>query len=479
MDDTYYMVATTQHRIPGLTLLESRDLVNWSWVGHALSDPPPSPRPPAERAGSGVWAPALRFHAGRFWIFYGDPDVGIHVLTAESFRGPWSPPRLLKAGRGLIDPCPWWDDQGQGWLVHAWARSRAGFNNVLTLHAMTPDARALLDGGRRIIDGADHGVSVLEGPKIYRRDGYTYIFAPTGGIASGVQSVFRARTIEGPYEHRVVLAQGRTSINGPHQGAWVEAPDGSSWFLHFQVRPPFGRILHLQPMSWRRDWPVIGGDEDGDGTGEPLARHAVPPVASPAASLAPAASSGAELDPRWQWEQEVSREDYSLHVSSGHLRIMAPPLPGPPRLLSRRLEGPRGRVAVTVELGPARGDAAAGLAVLGAEQWYLNVARQGMTQNVELRRRGGKGGDALVRSATLRTMQPVELSVRYDDDARFGFAYREIAGVEKPLAEARVEAPGVNGVRVALSVAPGRGWAEFGEVSVAVRVGAGKLEPAP
>ncbi|MDU5949750.1 MAG: family 43 glycosylhydrolase, partial [Paenibacillus macerans] len=125
----------------------------------------------------------------------------------------------------------------------------------------------LLDEGRIIIDGtARH--PTLEGPKMYKRGGYYYIFAPAGGVENGWQSVFRARAIDGPYEDKIVLHQGETDVNGPHQGGYVELESGESWFVHFQDKGAYGRIVHLQPMRWVDDWPVMGRVSPGS-SGEP------------------------------------------------------------------------------------------------------------------------------------------------------------------------------------------------------------------
>ncbi len=92
---------------------------------------------------------------------------------------------------------------------------------------------------------------VLEGPKLYKRDGWYYIFAPIGGVETGSQAVGRARKIAGPYEWRVVLAKGTTQIQGPHQGGYVQTPAGAGWFLHFNSTGAFGRIAYLEPVQWR------------------------------------------------------------------------------------------------------------------------------------------------------------------------------------------------------------------------------------
>ena len=196
----FYLVASSFHRVPGLPVLHSRDLVHWTIVGHALDRLEPAAAFATPQHGCGVWAPAIRHHAGQFWIFYPDPDRGIYVVTAPAAGGPWTRPRLLKGGRGLIDPCPFWDADGHAYLVHAWARSRAGFNNRITCHRMDPGATRVLDEGRTVIDGDRlPGYRTLEGPKLYRRGDWYWIFAPAGGVAQGWQSAFRSRSVFGPY----------------------------------------------------------------------------------------------------------------------------------------------------------------------------------------------------------------------------------------------------------------------------------------
>jgi beta-xylosidase len=215
------MVSSSFNCAPGIPVLHSRDLVNWRIVNHSLPRQVPEDVFSAPQHGKGCWAPALRFHDGRFWIYYPDPDFGIYLVTATDPRGAWSQPVLVKAGKGLIDPCPLWDD-GQVYLVHAWAKSRAGFNNVLTVVRLSADGTRALDEGKVVIDGDKlQGYATLEGPKLYKRDGSYYIFAPAGGVQRGWQSVFRARDIYGPYEARIVLHQGHTSTARTRARGWT------------------------------------------------------------------------------------------------------------------------------------------------------------------------------------------------------------------------------------------------------------------
>lgn len=383
----FYLVASTFNRIPGLPILRSVDLVNWTIIGHALTELEPRDHFSVPRHGGGVWAPALRYHDGRFWIFYPDPDYGIFVVTATDPSGPWSRPHPVKLGKGLIDPCPLWDDDGQAYLVHAWAKSRSGINNRLTLHRMSPDGTSLLDEGQIVVNGDElPGYTTLEGPKLYKRDGWYWIFAPAGGVTHGWQSAFRSRSIWGPYEDRVVLAQGDTEINGPHQGAWVSTAGGEDWFLHFQDRGAYGRVVHLQPMRWRSDgWPVMGVD-NGAGLGSPVLVHAKPRVARRVPVTAPATSdefTGPRLGAQWSWQANANADWWSLRRPPGRLKLECWPSEATedlrllPNVLGQRLPAESFVATTSLTLATATAGARAGLVVLGQTYAWAGLRHDG------------------------------------------------------------------------------------------------------
>ncbi len=344
--DDYWMTTSSFSHVPGLPILHSRDLVNWTLVNHALPRLAPDEVFSAPQHGNGVWAPAIRHHDGRFWIYYPDPDFGIYLTTTIDPKDQWSSPVLVLPGKGLIDPCPLFDDDGSVWLVHAWARSRAGFNNIITLRRLDPDGLAPADnGGVTIVDGAHYpGYSTLEGPKIYKRRGEYFVFAPAGGVTPGWQSVFRATDIRGPYQARIVLDTGRSEVNGPHQGAWVDTPSGEDWFTHFQDKGAYGRIVHLEPMSWSEDgWPVIGWDPDGNGRGEPVTRWPKPALPTQPMAVPPSSDefAGERLGRQWQWQANPETTWWSLTEVPGALRLFTQPLPeGGTQPLARRFATP-------------------------------------------------------------------------------------------------------------------------------------------
>jgi beta-xylosidase len=381
--DDFYMTASSFNTVPALPILHSKDLVNWRLVNHAIDrfDDPDFDVP---QHGNGVWAPAIRYHDGHFYIYYGDPDRGIYMVKTRDPRGEWETPVLVTAGKGLIDPAPLWDDDGKAYLVHAFAKSRAGFNSVLHVAPMHPDGTHLLGDSRLVFDGhADH--PTIEGPKFYKRGGYYYIFAPAGGVAEGWQTVLRSRDVYGPYEDRIVLAQGTTDINGPHQGAWIELDNGEGWFVHFQEHLAYGRIVHMQPMSWIDGWPVMGVDADGDGVGEPVLRYRKPDVGQRYPTMIPQTSddfSAARLGLQWQWHGNNQPGWYSLTDVNGKLRLFAQPLPADannlwpvPNLLLQKLPAPEFSVTTRLTLAADRPGATAGLVVMGLDYAYIALRK--------------------------------------------------------------------------------------------------------
>jgi beta-xylosidase len=467
--EDYYLVASSFQVAPGLPILHSRDLVNWTIVGHAA---PALPDVAFDRPqhGKGLWAPSLRYHAGEYWIYVGDPDRGIFVTKARDPRGPWTPLSLVQAGRGLIDPCPLWDRDGKAYLVHAWAKSRAGFNGVLTVRPLSADGLRTTGEGVAVFGPRDDQPTI-EGPKFYTRNGYYYIFAPAGGVATGWQTVLRSRTVSGPYDARIVMEQGRTAINGPHQGAWIEDVDGRSWFVHFQDRGAYGRVVHLQPMQWRDDWPVIGQDQDGDGRGEPVRRHRKPATRA-AVPLAVPATSDEFDDPRlrsarpeqhrpsastpglqWQWQASPSPDWWSLTARPGHLRLQATAAGAGPaalwdagQLLLQKFPAQRFTVTATLDGSRLGEGAAGGLVVMGRDYAWVGFRRDdGALRLVQVVARDADedGTDETLASlpAPARTLQ---VQARVAPGAHVTFGYRQgTTGPFQPIGAEFVAREGV------------------------------------
>ncbi|MDE5828978.1 MAG: glycoside hydrolase 43 family protein [Duncaniella sp.] len=380
--DDYYMTASSFCDIPGLPVLHSKDLVNWTLVGHAIAEMPEYAQfQPDPQHGNAVWAPAIRYHNGEYYIYYGDPDLGIFMTKTKDPAGPWEPLVLVHAAKGIIDTCPLWDEDGKAYIAHGYAGSRAGVKSILGMIEMTPDGTKSIGQDRVIYDGHIEN-ETIEGAKIYKRDGWYYIFSPAGGVATGWQEVLRSKSPWGPYEVRNVMDQGTTDINGPHQGGWVDTPDGKEdWFLHFQDKGPYGRVVHLQPMKWNEDgWPVIGVDPDGDGRGEPVITYKKPAVDKTYSPANPAESDefdSVELGKQWQWKGNPSALWYIADANASQLRLFSHCTPGAeriydmPNLLLQKFPAENFTATAKVQFCPRKKDGKvmtgekAGLVVMG------------------------------------------------------------------------------------------------------------------
>lgn len=376
--DDFYMTASSFNCVPGLPVLNSTDLVNWEIIGYALPELYDTVfnRP---QHGNGVWAPAIRYHNNEFYIYWGDPDFGIYMVKANAAKGPWSKPHLVHAAKGWIDPCPFWDEDGKAYLVHAFAGSRAGIKNILVMHEMSPDGYTINPNPVLVFDGHNNHPTI-EGPKLYKRNGYYYIFAPAGGVKPGWQTVLRSKTIFGPYEDKIMLHQGNTNINGPHQGGYVELESGESWFIHFQDKDAYGRIVHLQPVNWENNWPMIGADINHDGIGEPVRTYKKPILNSPSGKkFIPTSDefNSTQFGLQWQWHANPKPE-WSFTSPYGSLRINCVMIPADhkslwdvPNLLLQKLPSEEFTATAKFRFYPKQEGDQTGLVMMGEDYAYL------------------------------------------------------------------------------------------------------------
>ncbi|MGO5523432.1 glycoside hydrolase family 43 protein [Phocaeicola plebeius] len=384
--EDYFLTASSFNCTPGLPILHSKDLVNWKIVNYALKKVEPVEYYNEPRHGKGVWAPSIRFHEGVYYIYWGDPDFGIFMVKTRDPYGEWDKPVLVKAGKGMIDPCPLWDDDGRVYLAHAWAGSRAKFNSVLTVCELNKEGTAVISDPVLVFDGNDGVNHTIEGAKFYKRNGFYYLFAPAGGVVSGWQLVMRSKDVYGPYEARIVMAQGKTDINGPHQGGWVDTPAGESWFLHFQDKGAYGRVLHLNPMKWVNDWPVIGVDKDGDGCGDPVSRYRKPKTDKMYPIETPVESD--EFDTRklgLQWEWHANYQDvFGFTTNMGYARIYGHELSSHfknfwevPNLLMQKFPAEEFTATVKLKVSAKDDGQLSGLIIMGWDYSWIGVEKQG------------------------------------------------------------------------------------------------------
>ena len=434
--EDFYMTASSFGHIPGLPILHSKDLVNWKLINHAILrmnlkgyDVP--------QHGNGVWAPSFRYHGGKFWIFYGDPDVGIMMTTAEDPAGEWTPLHLVKEGKGLIDTCPFWDEDGQAYLIHAYAHSRSGIKHKLRIYRMSTDGKQLLGDGQIIYDGTETHPT-LEGPKLYKRNGYYYIFAPAGGVATGWQTIFRSTSIWGPYEDKIVLHQGNTPINGPHQGGWVELESGESWFVHFQEKGAYGRVVHLQPVHWVENWPLMGVRREGESIGEPVLTYKKPNVGAVFPVKVPDSSDefdSPKLGLQWQWQANPQEDWYKLHAQESYIRLHAvsksseKSLYDAPHLLLQKFIAPEFEVTCRLDASGLMNDDFAGLIVFGYRYLYLGLRKRDFgSQSKSLTlfmAQGDDNGEEELWSISLEDTTDISLRVKVGGTANCSYSFSQ------------------------------------------------------
>ncbi|MGE8340259.1 MAG: glycoside hydrolase 43 family protein, partial [Flavobacterium sp.] len=321
------------------------------------------------------------YHNNEFYIYYPDPDFGIYMIKAKKAQGPWSEPLLVKAGVGLIDPSPLWDNDGKAYLVHAFAGSRAQIKSLLVVCNMNTDGTVVNNDEVMVIDGHE-SEGTIEGPKFYKRNGYYYIFAPAGGVPTGWQTVLRSKNVFGPYEKKKVLEQGSTAINGPHQGAWVTTQTGEDWFFHFQDKGAYGRIVHLQPMKWVNDWPVMGEDFDKNGIGEPVTTYKKPNVGKKYPIEVPATSdefNEPKLGLQWQW-QANKQTNFGFPTSLGYLNLFCNTTTknifNAPNLLLQKFPAEEFTATTKLTFNARLNGETTGLIVMGLDYSYLNFKNE-------------------------------------------------------------------------------------------------------
>lgn len=321
--EDYYLTASSFNCTPGLPILHSKDMVNWEIIGHAIKDIEPKELFAGPSHGNGVWAPSIRHHNGEFYIYWGDPDNGVFMVKTKDPAGEWEKPVCVIPGKGMIDTTPLWDEDGRCYLVYAWANSRSRFASILCVRELSADGTKAIGDPVIVYDGNGTANRTCEGPKFYKRDGWYWIMCPAGGVPTGVQLAMRSKSPYGPYECKTVLAQGKTKVNGPHQGAWIHTKFGEDWFLHFQDKGSYGRVVHLQPVTWKDNWPVMGIDKDGDYCGEPVIKYRKPKTSGKVAIQNPAESdefNSPVLGKQWQWHANYDQK-FGMPTAFGTFRI--------------------------------------------------------------------------------------------------------------------------------------------------------------
>lgn len=474
--DDFYMVSSSFNVMPGIPVLHSKDLVNWEIIGHVY-DSLPFEKFDKPAHGLGSWAPSIRYHNGLFYVYFCTPHQGLFVGIAKNPAGPWELTQVADVEL-WEDPSPLWDDDGNAYLVRGKVRA-----DILYIHKMSNDGKQLLDNGKVIYHNVEEQ-PVIEGPKIMKKDGLYYILAPAGGVKKGWQAVLRSKNIYGPYEAKTVLHKGNTDINGPHQGALLELDSGQWWFMHFQDRGLYGRIVHMQPVQWKDGWPTMGKDINGDGIGEPIAGGKKPDVGKTYPIAIPQMSDefkSEKLGLQWQWHANPNPAWSSLKAKSGSLRLYATQnltqlgnLYFSPNLLLQKFASPAFNATTKITFHPESTNDKSGLVIMGREWAYTALyqtaegVRLGMFTGIYDK---NKDGTQLIESIALKPSSnnryTYYLNVEVADGGKCQFSYSHDGKTFTPIGTSFQAITGVwIGAKVGLfsqtpNIVKSQGYADF------------------
>lgn len=357
--EDFYFASTTFVNTPGLTLLHSRDLVNWDIVSHVMPKLTGNPKYDLADGGDyrhGVYAPSLRRHGGRFYITVTPVGRNTRIYSAADIRGPWS---MRELDREAFDPALFFDDDGKGYIATA-----SSADGTITLLSLNADLTAVTSA-RKI-----HYIKGAEGSKLIKRGGWYYLFnAIPRRLAL---TVSRARSLTGPWETRDQI----DDTTGGHQGALVDLPDGGWYGFVMRDAGAIGRVTNISPVFWRDDWPVWGTPEAPGRVPDVAAK----PIAG-GAFVEPLSSDdfgGKALGRQWQWNHNPDDSRWSLRERPGYLRLKATTSDQfwtARNTLLQKGQAPRGRGVVKLDVrGLTVGDAC-GFGTFGKFSSQLVVTR--------------------------------------------------------------------------------------------------------
>ncbi len=401
----YYAISSTFQFSPGVVILHSCDLVNWTIAGHAVADLTQISSElkwdRMNRYGKGIWAGAIRHHAGKFWIYFGTPDEGYFMTTAEKISGPWSPLHAVLRGAGWDDCCPFWDDDGEGYLVGS--NFRDGYK--IHLWKLSPDGRELSQESDRVI----HQSKGSEANKLYKFNGLYYHLFSEVKSEGRVVMMERAINIFGPYTEVKQLNHADKQAKEPNQGGLVQTEQGGwYWVTHHGTGDWEGRCASVLPVTWIDGWPIIGKvGTDGIGT---MVWSGKNPVAD-TMKVTPQTSDEFDetnLPPQWEWNYQPWADKWSLAERPGWLRLHAfvpleknNLLKAGNTLTQRSFRSTTNEVVIKLDLSGMADGQRAGLCHFSRSYSMLGVHQIGAARRLEFQFNGVVTSGPVLTNATL------------------------------------------------------------------------------
>lgn len=325
--DDFYAISSTMQYSPGMAVLHSRDLVNWKIISHVVSDltqiSPNLNWNKMDSYGKGIWAGAIRYYKGKFWVYFGTPDDGFFMSTAENAAGPWTPLHQVWKVSGWDDCSPFCDEDGQLYFIATNFENDPKNNRKYNIHLfkMSPDGKSLLMESDSII----HQSPGSEANKLFRINGYYYHLFSEVKAEGRVLMMKRSKNILGPWEMRQLNHVNKALDKEPNQGGLIALTSGRWYFFtHHGTGDWEGRAASLLPVTWLDGWPVIG-EPGKDGIGA-MVWSASKPINIPGVGKDLHADDDFNahvLQQQWEWNYQPRAGKWSLTEHKGFLRLHA------------------------------------------------------------------------------------------------------------------------------------------------------------
>ena len=380
--DTFYLVSTTMHLMPGAPVMKSKDLKNWTTVGYVFDRLTDSPKYDLQEGtvyGRGQWATSLKYHKGKFYALFapneGGPMANTYICTAERAEGPW---KIHSRMRHFHDATLFFDDDDRVYVFY-------GTGEMVELKS---DLSDVVEGSHvQLFKREADERGLLEGSRVVKHNGRYYLLMISHVFAPGHhrrEVCYRADDIHGPYEKRVILESDFGNFGYVGQGTIVDTEDGDWYGIIFQDRGGVGRVLTISPVRWLDGWPMIG-DEEGH----------VPAHVRPLVSGEPETSivcsdefTSPDLGLHWQWNHNPVNSAWSLSERPGFLRLktsrVVENLYLAPNTLTQRMEGPQCSGFVAIDISKMKDGDCAGLAAFNGDSGVLTIKKQGKKFTLEM-----------------------------------------------------------------------------------------------
>ena len=410
VDDTFYMVSTTMHLMPGAPVMKSKDLKNWETVGYIfdrLTDSPKYDLLEGTVYGRGQWATSLKYHDGKFWALFapneGGPMGQTYICTAPKAEGPWTIHARL---RHFHDATLFFDEDGTPYV----------FYGTGEMCQLSRDLKSVVEGSNRhYFEREADERGLLEGTRVVKHNGTYYAQLISHVYAPGRhrrEVCYRTNDLNGKWEKAVILESDFGGFSYLAQGTIVDTKDGDWYGIMFQDRGGVGRVLTLSPVRWIDGWPMLG-DERGK----------VPEVMRPYKSGEPATAivcpdefNGERLGLHWQWNHNPINEAWSLTERPGFLRLktnrVVPNLYLAPNTLTQRMEGPTCSGSIALDITKMKDGDCAGFSAFNGDSGVLTIKKDDKKltlvmseQNVQLTDR-----EKAVKEVNEKEIERVELN---------------------------------------------------------------------